>query len=180
VANPRADRRTLMRRLSLTMLGLPPTPEEMETFLSDDSPQAWNALVDRVLASPHYGERMARHWLDLVRFAESNGFETNRERPTAWRFRDYIIDSFNADKPFDRLIKEHLAGDALGADLGTGFLVAGPYDIVKSPDPNLTLMQRQDELADMINTTGTAFLGMTIGCARCHNHKFDPISQKDY
>ena len=179
-ANARADRHTLMRRLYLTMLGLPPTPEEMDAFLSDKSPKAWEGLVDRVLASPHYGERMARHWLDLVRFAESNGFETNRERPSAWRFRDYIIQSFNSDKPFDRLIKEHLAGDALGADLGTGFLVAGPYDIVKSPDPNLTLMQRQDELADMINTTGTAFLGMTIGCARCHNHKFDPISQRDY
>lgn len=179
-ANARADRRTLMRRLYHTVLGLPPTPEEMEAFLSDQSPKTWEALVNRVLASPHFGERMARHWLDLVRFAESNGFETNRERPSAWRFRDYIIQSFNADKPFDRLIKEHLAGDALGADLGTGFLVAGPYDIVKSPDPNLTLMQRQDELADMINTTGTAFLGMTIGCARCHNHKFDPISQRDY
>ncbi|MGC6459089.1 MAG: DUF1553 domain-containing protein [Akkermansiaceae bacterium] len=179
-ANAMADRHTLMRRLYLTMLGLPPAPEEMEAFLSDPSSKAWDDLVDRVLASPHYGERLARHWLDLVRFAESNGFETNRERPSAWRFRDYIIQSFNNDKPFDRLIKEHLAGDALGADLGTSFLVAGPYDIVKSPDPNLTLMQRQDELADMINTTGTAFLGLTIGCARCHNHKFDPISQRDY
>lgn len=180
MANSRADRRTLMRRLYLVMLGLPPTPEEMESFLADESPQAWPNLVDRVLTSPHYGERMARHWLDLVRFAESNGFETNRERPTAWHFRDYIINSFNADKSYHRLIKEHLAGDALGADLGTGFLVAGPYDIVKSPDPNLTLMQRQDELADMINTTSTAFLGMTVGCARCHNHKFDPITQRDY
>jgi len=180
IANRRAERRALMRRLYLVMLGLPPTPEEVAEFLADDSRQAWDALVDRVLASPHYGERMARHWLDLVRFAESNGFETNRERPSAWRFRDYVIASFNADKPYDQFIKEHLAGDALGADLGTGFLVAGPYDIVKSPDPNLTLMQRQDELADMINTTGTAFLGMTVGCARCHNHKFDPITQRDY
>lgn len=176
----RADRATLIRRLFLVMLGLPPSLEEVERFINDESPKAWEELVDRVLASPHYGERMARHWLDLTRFAESNGFETNRERPNAWRFRDYVIESFNQDKPYDQFIKEHLAGDALGADIGTGFLVAGPYDIVKSPDPNLTLMQRQDELADMINTTGTAFLGMTIGCARCHDHKFDPISQQDY
>ncbi|MGB0644027.1 MAG: DUF1549 domain-containing protein, partial [Akkermansiaceae bacterium] len=176
----RAERRTLIRRVYLVMLGLPPSPEEVAQFLNDDSPQAWDRLVDRILASPHYGERMARHWLDLTRFAESNGFETNRERPSAWHFRDYVIKSFNNDKPYDQFVKEHLAGDAMGADIGTGFLVAGPYDIVKSPDPNLTLMQRQDELADMINTTGTAFLGMTIGCARCHDHKFDPITQRDY
>jgi hypothetical protein len=176
----RADRRNLIRRLYLVMLGLPPSPEEVAHFVNDDSPQAWGNLVDRVLASPHYGERMARHWLDITRFAESNGFETNRERPSAWRFRDYVIESFNADKPYDQFVKEHLAGDSMGADLGTGFLVAGPYDIVKSPDPNLTLTQRQDELADMINTTGTAFLGLTIGCARCHNHKFDPVTQRDY
>ena len=176
----RADRRTLIRRLYLVMLGLPPTPEEVETFVRDDSPKAWSVLVERVLENSHYGERMARHWLDIIRFAESNGFETNRERPNAFRFRDYVIESFNEDKPYDQFVKEHIAGDALGADIGTGFLVAGPYDIVKSPDVNLTLMQRQDELADMINTTGTAFLGLTIGCARCHNHKFDPVTQKDY
>lgn len=176
----RADRRTLVRRLYLVMLGLPPTPEEVELFVRDRSPKAWSLLVERVLASPHYGERMARHWLDIVRFAESNGFETNRERLTAYRFRDYVIQSFNEDKPYDQFVKEHLAGDRMGADVGTGFLVAGPYDIVKSPDQNLTLMQRQDELADMINTTGTAFLGLTLGCARCHNHKFDPVRQKDY
>ena len=175
-----ADRRTLIRRLYLVMLGLPPTPEEVETFVRDDSPKAWSVLVERVLENSHYGERMARHWLDIIRFAESNGFETNRERPNAFRFRDYVIESFNEDKPYDQFVKEHIAGDALGADIGTGFLVAGPYDIVKSPDVNLTLMQRQDELADMINTTGTAFLGLTIGCARCHNHKFDPVTQRDY
>ena len=162
------------------MLGLPPSPEEVEAFVRDESPEAWSVLVERVLASPHYGERMARHWLDIVRFAETNGFETNRERLTAYRFRDYVIESFNEDKSYDQFVKEHLAGDRMGAPIGTGFLVAGPYDIVKSPDKNLTLMQRQDELADMINTTGTAFLGMTVGCARCHNHKFDPILQKDY
>ena len=179
-SSPRANRRTLVRRLYLVVLGLPPTPEEVEHFEKDDSPDAWAVLVEKVLASPHYGERMARYWLDIIRFAESNGFETNRERPTAFRFRDYIIEAFNEDKPYDQFVKEHLAGDALGADIGTGFLVAGPYDVVKSPDPNLTLAQRQDELADMINTTGTAFLGLTIGCARCHNHKFDPVTQRDY
>ena len=178
--SPRGDRRTLIRRLYLVMLGLPPTPEEVELFVRDKSPHAWAVLVERVLASPHYGERMARHWLDIIRFAESNGFETNRERPSAWHFRDYIIESFNGDKPYDQFVQEHIAGDALGADIGTGFLVAGPYDVVKSPDVSLTLMQRQDELADMINTTGTAFLGLTLGCARCHNHKFDPVTQRDY
>ena len=175
-----AARRTLIRRLYLVMLGLPPSPEEVETFAGNQSPRAWEDLVERVLASPHYGERMARHWLDIVRFAETNGFETNRERLTAYHFRDYVIESFNEDKAYDQFVKEHIAGDMMGKAVATGFLVAGPHDIVKSPDEGLTLMQRQDELADMINTTGTAFLGMTIGCARCHNHKFDPIRQKDY
>ncbi|MDG2124545.1 MAG: DUF1549 domain-containing protein, partial [Verrucomicrobiales bacterium] len=179
-ASVRAGRRMLVRRLYLVMHGLPPTREEAEEFVADVEPGAWGRLVDRVLASPRFGERWARHWLDVVRFAETNGFETNRERLTAYRFRDYIIESFNADKPYDQLVREHLAGDATGADVGTGFLVAGAYDIVKSPDVNLTLMQRQDELADMVNTTGTAFLGLTLGCARCHNHKFDPILQKDF
>jgi hypothetical protein len=178
--SPRADRRTLIRRLYLVMHGLPPAPEEVEAFVADPSPDAWSELVDRALASPHFGERWARHWLDIVRFAETNGFETNRERLTAYHFRDYVIRSFNEDKPYDQMVREHIAGDAFGAPVGTGFLVAGPYDIVKSPDVNLTLMQRQDELADMINTTGTAFLGLTLGCARCHNHKFDPVTQRDY
>ncbi len=178
--SPRADRRTLIRRLYLVMHGLPPTPPEVDAFLSDKHPLAWERLVDRVLASPRFGERWARHWLDIVRFAETNGFETNRERMTAYHFRDYVIESFNNDKPYDQFVREQLAGDAIGVPVGTGFLVAGPYDVVKSPDVSLTLMQRQDELADMVNTTGTAFLGLTMGCARCHNHKFDPILQKDY
>lgn len=176
----RADRRTLIRRLYLVLHGLPPSTAEVDAFLADSSPDAWEKLVDRALASPRYGERFARHWLDIVRFAESNGFETNRERPNAYHFRDYVITAFNDDKPYDQFVKEQIAGDAIGAEIGTGFLVAGPYDIVKSPDINLTLMQRQDELADMVNTTGTTFLGLTLGCARCHNHKFDPITQKDY
>lgn len=178
--SPAADKPTLIRRLYLVMHGMPPTPQEVAAFENDARPDAYARLVDAVLASPRYGERWARHWMDVVRYADSNGFETNRERKTAYHYRDWIVDSFNADKPYDMFIKEQLAGDALGADAATGFLVAGPYDIVKSPDVNLTLMQRQDELADMVNTTGTAFLGITMGCARCHNHKFDPVLQKDY
>ena len=178
--SPAADRATLIRRVYLVMHGMPPTPQEVNDFVNDTKPEAYARLVVRVLASPRYGERWARHWMDVVRYADSNGFETNRERKTAYHYRDYLIASLNADKPYDRFIKEQIAGDALGADAATGFLVAGPHDIVKSPDINLTLMQRQDELADMVNTTGTAFLGLTMGCARCHNHKFDPILQKDY
>lgn len=178
--NPRADRRTLIRRLDLDLLGLPPTPAEVERFVNDRSPDAWQKLVDQTLDNPHYGERWARYWLDLVRFAETHGFETNRERPHAWPYRDYVIQSLNADKPYDQFIKEQIAGDRFGDATGTAYLVAGPYDQVKSPDINLTLMQRQNELDDMINTTGTAFLGLTLGCARCHNHKFDPITQADY
>lgn len=178
--SPPAERPLFIRRLYLVALGVPPTPSEIEQFVTDQSDDAVEQLVDRVLADQRYGERMARHWFDVIRFAESNGFETNRVRYNAWPFRDYVIESFNNDKPYDQFVVEQLAGDALGADLGTGFLVAGTYDIVKSPDINLTLMQRQDELADLINTTGTAFLGLTLGCARCHDHKFDPVTQKDF
>ncbi|MEO8498356.1 MAG: DUF1549 domain-containing protein, partial [Planctomycetota bacterium] len=175
-----AERATLIRRLYLIMHGLPPTPAEVARFVADPSENAYEDLVERVLESPHYGERWAQHWLDLVRFGETHGFETNRERPNAWHFRDYVIDALNEDKPYDQFIKEQIAGDALGADAATGFLVAGPYDLVKGQDPMLSLVQRQDELADIINTTGTAFLGLTLGCARCHSHKFDPITQRDY
>ncbi|MDB6071792.1 MAG: hypothetical protein JWL81_2963 [Verrucomicrobiales bacterium] len=175
-----AERRTLIRRLFLVMHGLPPSPAEVDNFINDADPRAWENLVDRVLASPRYGERWARHWLDVARYADSNGFETNRERKTAWPYRDYVIGAFNSDKPYDRFVREQIAGDALGADAATGFLVAGAYDIVKSPDINLSLAQRQDELADMVNTTGTAFMGMTLGCARCHDHKFDPVPQRDF
>ncbi|MCS7468585.1 PSD1 and planctomycete cytochrome C domain-containing protein [Stieleria sp. ICT_E10.1] len=178
--SPIAERRVLIRRLYLVMAGLPPTPEQMDAFVRDDRHDAWQRLVETVLASPHYGQRWASHWLDLVRFGETNGFETNRERPNAWHYRDWVIDSLNRDKPYDDFIRQQIAGDALGADIGTGFLVAGPHDIVKGQDPKLGLVQRMNELDDMINTTGTAFLGLTTGCARCHNHKFDPISQRDY
>ncbi len=178
--SPRADRATLVRRAFLVLTGLPPTPGQVEAFVKDERPDAISHLVDSLLASPRYGERWARHWLDVARFAETNGFETNTPRPNAWHYRDYVISAFNDDKPYDRFIREQLAGDALDEDAGTGFLVGGPYDQVKSPDIGLTLMQRSDELNDIVNTTSTAFLGLTVACARCHNHKFDPVSQKDY
>jgi mono/diheme cytochrome c family protein len=178
--SPQANRVTLIRRLYLVMHGLPPTPEEVEQFVSDPHRDAYKVRIERVLNSPRYGERWAQHWLDVIRFGETHGFETNRERPNAWHYRDYVIQSLNDDKRYDQFIKEQLAGDATGADAATGYLVAGPHDLVKGQDPNYQLVQRQDELADMINTTGTAFLGLTLGCSRCHNHKFDPITQRDY
>ena len=175
-----ADGVTLIRRLFFVMLGLPPTPEEVAEFVADKKPQAFERLLDRVLNDSRYGERWGRHWLDVIRFAESNGFETNRERQNGWRFRDYVIAAFNDDKPYDQFVREQIAGDALGADVATGFLVGGPVDIVGSPDIVLTSQQRADELDDMVGTTGTAFLGLTLGCARCHSHKFDPISHREY
>ncbi len=178
--SPEADRRTLIRRLSFDLVGLPPTPAEVAAFVSDDRPGAYAELVDRLLASPHFGERWARHWLDVVRYAETHGFEMNNPRPNAWRYRDYVIRAFNEDVPYDRFVVEQLAGDAVGVDEATGFLVAGAWDQVKSPDVVLTRNQRADELHDMVNTTGTAFLALTLGCARCHDHKFDPIPQTDY
>ena len=174
-----ADKTTLIRRLYFVAHGLVPSPEEVKAFVKDQRPEAYAKLVEKVLASPRYGERWARHWMDVVRYADTNGFETNRERKTAYYYRDYLISAFNTDKPYDQFVREQLAGDALGTDAATGFLVAGTYDIVKG-DPMLNAMQRQDELADMVSTTSTAFLGLTMGCARCHNHKFDPILQKDY
>lgn len=178
--SPAAERRVLIRRLYLVMLGIPPTPEQVDAFVNDTGDDAWHTLVERVLASPHYGERWATYWLDLVRFGETHGFEMNRERPTAWPYRDWVIESLNGDKPYDEFVRQQIAGDAWGADVATAFLVAGPVDQVKGSDPKLGQAQRMNELDDMINTTGTAFLGLTTGCARCHNHKFDPISQRDY
>lgn len=179
MASP-ASRQQLIRRLFLVMHGLPPTPDQVDTFLADERPDAWDKLVDEVLNSPRYGERLATFWLDLIRFAETNGYETNRERPNAWHFRDWVIDSFNEDRPYDEFVKAQLAGDALQEPTGTGFLVAGPHDVVKGKDKQLGLIQRQDELDGIISATGATFLGLSTGCARCHNHKFDPISQSDY
>ncbi|MGI8982035.1 MAG: PSD1 and planctomycete cytochrome C domain-containing protein [Pirellulaceae bacterium] len=175
-----ADRVTLIRRVYFDIVGLPPTPEEVARFVADEQSDAYERLIDRLLASPQHGERWARHWLDVVRFAETNGFETNTPRAEAYPYRDYVIRSLNVDKPYDRFVFEQLAGDSVGEDAATGYLVAGPADQVKSPDPNLTMMQRQDELADIVSVTGMTFLGLTTGCARCHNHKFDPITQQDY
>jgi mono/diheme cytochrome c family protein len=176
----RADRRTLIRRVSLDLIGLPPTPVEVAAFEADNAPNAYEKLVDRLLASPRHGERWARHWLDVVRFAESNGFETNTARPNAWPYRDWVIGALNADMPYDQFLKLQLAGDQWGEPVATGFLVGGPWDEVKSPDIGLTSQQRADELADMTGTVGSAFLGLTVACARCHAHKFDPITQTDY
>jgi len=178
--SPEADRRTLIRRVYLDVLGLPPTPVEVEKFVADPDPLAYEKLVDWALASPHYGERWARHWLDVVGFAETDGFETNVPRPNAWPYRDYVIQSLNNDIPYTQFIKEQIAGDAMNADRATGYLVAGPWDKVKSPDIVLTKNQRDAELHDMVNRTSAGFLGLTAGCAKCHDHKFDPISQRDY
>ncbi|HEX6984223.1 MAG TPA: DUF1549 and DUF1553 domain-containing protein, partial [Planctomycetaceae bacterium] len=167
------------------LTGLPPTPEEIESFAAADRPDAYERLVDRLLASPRYGERWGRHWLDVVRFGESNGFERNVLINNVWPFRDYVIRSFNEDKPFDRLVLEHLAGDVIAAGdsdvaVGTAFLVCGPYDNVGNQDPAAAAVIRADALDEMIRATGEAFLGLTVGCARCHDHKFDPITQADY
>ncbi len=178
--SPAAGRATLLRRVSFDLIGLPPTPEEIDAFVADPDPSAYEKRVDQLLASPRYGERWGRHWLDIVRFAETHGFEENQPRPTAWPYRDYVIRALNNDLPYDRFVTEQLAGDALGVDEATGYLVAGAFDQVKSPDPVLTAQQRADELHDMVSTTGSTFLGMTVGCARCHDHKFDAIAQLDY
>ncbi|MCC6781747.1 MAG: DUF1553 domain-containing protein [Planctomycetes bacterium] len=178
--SPAADRRTLARRLHLVVLGLPPDPDELERFVADPREDAWERLVDRVLDSPQRAERWATRWLDLVRFAETTGFETNVPRPNAWPYRDWVIEAFAADTPYPDFILRQLAGDTCGHDVATGYLVAGPYDEVKSPDPVLTAMQRHDELKDLVHTTATAFLGLTLACAACHDHKTDPLTQRDF
>lgn len=183
--NPPADRRTLIRRATYDLTGLPPTADQVDAFVEDQDPQAYARLVDRLLDSPHYGERWGRHWLDVVRFGESIGFERNVIIDDLWPFRDYVIRSINEDKPFDQMIREHLAGDVLEVDdpevvIGSAFLVAGPYDDVGNQDPKAQAQIRANTLDEIINATGEAFLGMTLGCARCHDHKFDPISQRDY
>ncbi|MBL9204310.1 MAG: DUF1553 domain-containing protein [Opitutaceae bacterium] len=179
--SPEADRRTLIRRLTFDLTGLPPTPEEVADFVNDPSPKAYEQRVERLLASPRYGERWGRHWLDVVRFAESDGFERNNLRPNAWPYRDYVIRAFNEDLPYARFVREQIAGDALGADAATGFLVGGAFDMLQSFEPpEFNSVQRADELHDMVNAVSSSFLGLTVACARCHDHKFDPISQRDY
>ena len=175
------DREVLIRRVTLDLVGLPPTLAEIDAFVRDASPRAYETLVDRLLASPHYGERWGRHWLDLARFAESDGFEHDAARPNAWRYRDYVVRALNADKPYDRFIREQLAGDELfpgdpDAQIATAFNLLGP-DMVDSADQ---VQRRRNTLNDMTDTTALALLGLTVGCARCHDHKFEPIAQRDY
>jgi hypothetical protein len=171
------------RRLSLDLRGVPPTLEEQERFLADNSPDAYERLVDRLLADPAYGERWARHWLDLVRYADSNGYERDGPKPSVWRYRDYVIAALNADKPYDRFVTEQVAGDELPdatneTIIATGFHALGAWN--DEVDPLEAPQYRADELDDMIRTTSQTFLGLTLGCARCHNHKFDPLTMADY
>ncbi|MEJ7606293.1 MAG: DUF1549 and DUF1553 domain-containing protein [Bryobacteraceae bacterium] len=173
----------LIRRVTLDLTGLPPTPGEVDSFIADTSAKAYEKVVDRLLASPHYGERWAQRWLDVVRFADTNGYELDLVRPHAWRYRDYVVRSFNSDKPYNLFVKEQIAGDELfpankDALIATGFHRAGPIHLVSGNQDEE--MNRQEVLTEMTSAVGSVFLGMTMGCARCHNHKFDPILQADY
>lgn len=179
---PRASKRLLIRRATFDLTGLPPTPEEVERFLRDDSPEAWSDLIDRLLKSPHYGEQWGRHWLDVVRYADTAGYSNDWERSNAWRFRDYVVRSLNADKPYNRFVVEQLAGDILEPDnpemrVATGYLRMGPWE-------HTGMMQkvasRQLYLDDITNNVGEAFLSLPLRCAKCHDHKFDPIPTRDY
>ena len=175
------SRAKLIRRATFDLWGLPPTPEAVRRFVADESPDALERLVDHLLASPRYGERWARYWLDLVRFAETNGYERDALKPGAWRYRDWVIDSLNADKPYDRFVIEQLAGDELPdatdeTRIATGFLRIGTFD----DEPNDKLRYKYEQLDDLIHATSTAFLAITLKCARCHDHKFDAIPQTDY
>ncbi len=182
---PPASRLVLLRRVTVDLTGLPPTPAEVQAFLADKSPNAYEKVVDRLLASPAYGERWGRHWLDVVRYGESHGYEQNHLRPNAWPYRDYVIRAFNSDKPYNEFVTEQLAGDIVGKgdperEAATGFLVAGIHDTVGNSTEEGTRQQRSNDLDDMVSTTAATFLGLTVNCAKCHDHKFDPIAQKDY
>jgi hypothetical protein len=181
--SPALDRIQLIRRVTLDLTGLPPKPEEVQAFVNDKSPDAYERLVDRLMASPQYGERWALKWLDVVRYADTNGFELDADRPQAWRYRDYVVNAFNADKPYDRFIKEQVAGDEMfpgdkEALIATGYARAGSEHLVSG---NIDPMEsRQEVLTEIATSVGETFLGLTVNCARCHNHKFDPILQADY
>lgn len=186
--SPESDRRTLIRRLTFDLLGLPPTPAEITAFEQDQQPNAYERLVDRLLESPHYGERWARHWLDIAHYADTHGFERDQRRDNAWRYRDWVIRVLNADRPYDQFLRDQLAGDILRPDdpdavIASSFLAAGPWDFVgqaETPSPVLKRLARADDLDDMITQVMTATCGVTINCARCHDHKLDPISQREY
>lgn len=178
---PEADRRTLIRRATFDLHGLPPTPEEVDAFLADDAPDAFDRLVDRLLESPRYGERWGRHWLDLVRFAESDGYRADAFRPFAWRYRDYVIDAFNRDLPYDQFVREQIAGDELDPESPVGRVATGYLRLwVYESNQRDVEGQWDGILDDITDVTADAFLGLGMGCARCHDHKYDPILQKDY
>lgn len=207
--SPPADRRTLLRRLYFDLIGLPPTPDEMEEFLScspsllrsvspsapkdateaqsDRENRAYEAVVNRLLDSPHYGERWARHWLDIVRYGESQGFERNKLRPNLWKYRDWVVEAFNSDLPYDDFIRWQLAGDVIRPDdplatIASGFLVLGPYDLTayNNGTPDMRAFAREEELEGLVGTVCQTFLGLTVNCSRCHDHKFDPIRQTEF
>ena len=187
--SPEADRRTLIRRLYFDLLGLPPTPTDISQFVQDPDPHAYEKLLDRLLASPRYGERWARHWLDLVHYGDTHGYDKDKPRPNAWPYRDYVISSFNTDKPYRRFVSEQLAGDVLWPNttdgiIATGFLAAGPWDFIGHAEVPETKIDgqvaRHLDRDDMVTTTISTFLSTTVQCAQCHQHKFDPISQHDY
>ncbi|MDX1565018.1 MAG: DUF1549 domain-containing protein, partial [Phycisphaeraceae bacterium] len=176
-----ADKRTLIRRATYDLIGLPPSRKEVEAFVADEDPQAYEKLIDDLLARPQYGEKWGRHWLDLVRYAETNGYERDGDKPEIWRYRDYVIRSFNEDKPYNRFLMEQLAGDEMTpvtADgiIATGYMRLGIWD----DEPADPQQARYDELDGIVSTTGSVMLGASLGCARCHDHKKDPIKQKDY
>jgi Protein of unknown function (DUF1553)/Protein of unknown function (DUF1549) len=181
--SPRADKQTLLRRVTFDLTGMPPTPDEISAFLNDNSPDAYRKVVKRLLASPRYGERWAQHWLDVVRFGETNGFELDADREQAWRYRDYVIKSLNQDKPYDRFLLEQIAGDEIAPEdfelrVATGFLRAGPQHVVAGNQD--LAVNRQEWLTEVMFGIGNGILGLTVGCARCHDHKFDPIPQADF
>ncbi len=179
--NPPADRRTLIRRAYFDLIGLPPSAEEVRAFAASEDPHAYEKLIDRLLLSPHYGERWGRHWLDLVRFAETNSFERDGAKPNVWKYRDYVIRSFNEDKPYPQFVREQLAGDELDEVTSESLTATGYYRLgIWDDEPADPLQARYDELDDIISTTAQVFLGLTIDCARCHDHKIDPIPQRDY
>lgn len=178
---PKADRRTLLRRATYNVTGLPPSEQEVQDFVADTSPQAWERVVDRLLASSHYGEQWARHWLDLVRYADTNSYERDGNKPHSWRYRDYVIRSFNDDKPFDNFVIEQLAGDEIPEPTAESLIATGYYRLgIWDDEPADKLQHRYDQLDDIVATTAKTFLAMTVDCARCHDHKIDPILQKDY